>query len=83
MFRRRGWDRRSPIFLQFLDCAWQLWRQFPRSFEFSESLLSFLARASYTCRFGTFCYNSQRERIVSNVVERTSSVWEHVFSSNR
>lgn len=32
------WDEHefSPVFLQFLDAAWQLWRQFPTRFEYNE-----------------------------------------------
>ncbi len=32
----------SPVFHQFLDCVWQLTRQFPTAFEFNENLLIFL-----------------------------------------
>lgn len=39
---------RSPIFLQFLDCVWQLQRQFPIAFEFNEYLLFKIAHVS--CR---------------------------------
>jgi hypothetical protein len=29
----------SPVFLQWVDCVWQLWRQFPCAFEFNERFL--------------------------------------------
>eukprot|EP00794_Sanderia_malayensis_P019870 gene19870-21812_t len=44
----------SPIFLQFLDCVWQLYHQFPTLFQFSDHLLEELAVHAYSGRFGTF-----------------------------
>lgn len=38
-------SRTSPIFPQFLDATYQLLRQFPTSFEFSENLLLLLVHA--------------------------------------
>lgn len=29
----------SPIFLQFLECTWQILQQFPRAFEYNELFL--------------------------------------------
>jgi len=70
---------RSPIFLQFLDCVHQICRQYPCSFEFNEYLLVFLADESYTCRFGTFLLNSEKERQAKGVHERTVPVWKYIF----
>jgi len=47
-------DDLSPIFLQFLDCVWQLTRQFPLVFEFNEHFIETLVIHSYSGRFGTF-----------------------------
>jgi len=55
-------DERSPVFIQFLDLMWQLTQQFPYSFEFSDDLLLFLAEEVYSCRFGTFLFNSEKDR---------------------
>ncbi|PRP75101.1 leucine-rich repeat-containing protein [Planoprotostelium fungivorum] len=49
-------------FLLFLDCVWQIWRQFPFSFQFNESMLQFFARQSYSCMFSTFIGNNDKER---------------------
>lgn len=38
----------SPIFPQFLDATYQLLRQFPTSFEFSENLLILLLHAYHS-----------------------------------
>lgn len=55
-------DESSPIFVQFLDCVWQLLKYAPDSFEFSELYLSAIFSGVATRRHGTFLCNSARER---------------------
>jgi rhodanese-related sulfurtransferase len=57
----------SPIFLQFIDCVWQLIQQFPTQFEFNERFLLVILEHVYSCRFGTFLYNSDKERMLNQV----------------
>eukprot|EP00742_Colponemidia_sp_Colp-10_P009268 GILJ01010095.1.p1 GENE.GILJ01010095.1~~GILJ01010095.1.p1 ORF type:complete len:1405 (-),score=241.75 GILJ01010095.1:247-4461(-) len=71
-------DRRSPIFLQFLDCVWQIWHQFPCSFEFNEMFLFEIMDAVYSGKFGTFLCDSERERIEHHLSQRTVSLWTHI-----
>ncbi|XP_070712342.1 phosphatidylinositol-3-phosphate phosphatase MTMR7-like [Pempheris klunzingeri] len=52
----------APIFLQFLDCVWQVLRQFPASFQFNELFLIYISKNVYSCEYGTFLYNSVSER---------------------
>lgn len=52
----------APTFLLFLDCVWQLGRQFPLSLEFGEGLLLALFEHAYASPFGTFLCNSEKER---------------------
>lgn len=73
---------RSPVFLQFIDCVWQVTNQFPHSFEFNEYFLTFLLDHLYSCLFGTFLYNSERERRQHGVMSNTQSLWSFV-NSNR
>ncbi|XP_030820518.1 myotubularin-related protein 9-like [Camarhynchus parvulus] len=54
----------APVFLLFLDCVWQLSRQFPLSLEFGEQLLLTLSDNAYASAYGTFLCNNERERWV-------------------
>ncbi|GAB0136698.1 hypothetical protein EsDP_00004991 [Epichloe bromicola] len=67
----------SPVFHQFLDCAYQLVRQNPSRFEYNERFLRRLLYHLYSCQYGTFLYNSEKQRKDARVSERTSSVWDY------
>ncbi|XP_070282036.1 phosphatidylinositol-3,5-bisphosphate 3-phosphatase MTMR2 isoform X2 [Myotis yumanensis] len=54
---------RSPVFLQFIDCVWQMTRQFPTAFEFNEYFLITILDHLYSCLFGTFLCNSEQQRV--------------------
>lgn len=69
---------RSPVFLQFIDCVWQVTNQFPNSFEFNEYFLTFVLDHLYTYLFGTFLYNCDKERKQNNVRQYTQSLWSFV-----
>lgn len=71
----------SPIFHQFLETIRQLQRQFPTRFEYNERFLRQLYYHLYSCQYGTFLFNTERERKVGDGVdppptERTVSVWD-------
>lgn len=70
----------SPIFHQFLDATWQLQRQHPTRFEFNERFLRRLLYQLYACQYGTFLFDSERERKDLNCSERTRSVWDYFLS---
>ena len=72
-------SQRSPIFLQFLDCVWQIKRQYPCSFEFNDEFLEALMDAVYSCRFGTFLYNSDRERRACEKITDSESFWSYTL----
>jgi len=73
-----GDDQRAPIFVQFLDAVYQLVAQFPAAFEFNSRFLVALADELYSCRFGTFLYNTDRER--QAVKGSTPSVWTYLLA---
>lgn len=70
----------SPVFHQFLESVRQIQRQFPERFEFNEQFLRKIYHHLYSCQFGTFLYNCERERRIGNggppPCERTYSVWD-------
>uniref|UniRef100_A0A914MBR3 Myotubularin phosphatase domain-containing protein n=1 Tax=Meloidogyne incognita TaxID=6306 RepID=A0A914MBR3_MELIC len=68
----------SPVFLSFLDCVWQLMRQYPSCFEFNEQFLIFLFEHAYASEFGTFLGNNEQEKKNFNVKTHTVSLWSYV-----
>ncbi|XP_041359915.1 myotubularin-related protein 2-like [Gigantopelta aegis] len=69
---------RSPVFLQFIDCVWQMTKQFPNAFEFNEHFLVTILDHLYSCLFGTFLCNSEQQRIKEKVKENTVSLWSFI-----
>lgn len=55
----------SPIFLQFMDCVWQIWRQFPWEFEFNEKLLLVILYAQSSRYSSDFLHENLKERMGS------------------
>ncbi|XP_055378303.1 myotubularin-related protein 2 [Condylostylus longicornis] len=72
---------RSPVFLQFIDSVWQVSKQFPNAFEFNEHFLITILDHLYSCRFGTFLFNSEAERVKEDLKHKTVSLWSFINSS--
>ena len=70
-----------PIFIQFLDCVYQLTVQFPSIFEFDSKFLLDIAHHSFSLRFGTFLQNCDNERRSLRVRNSTVSLWS--YTNNR
>lgn len=68
----------SPVFHQFLEAVHNIQRQFPARFEFNELLLRDLHTHLYSCQFGTFLFNSERER--REGAADTLPVWDYINS---
>lgn len=76
-----GSNERSPVFHQFLDCVYQLLRQHPGKFEFNSRFLKRIFYHYYSCQYGTFLCDSERElRNVTKIHESTVSVWDYFLS---
>ncbi|XP_058845040.1 myotubularin-related protein 1-like isoform X9 [Acipenser ruthenus] len=73
-------SERSPLFVQFIDCVWQMMRQFPAAFEFNELFLITILDHLYSCLFGTFLYNSEQERVKAELHTKTVSLWSYINS---
>ncbi len=73
-------DERSPVFLQFIECIWQITMQYPAAFEYNEELLVYVADHVQSGQFGNFLTNCFYERHeVRQVKSRTRSIWEYIF----
>ncbi|NXK94617.1 MTMR9 protein, partial [Formicarius rufipectus] len=73
---KQKWE--APVFLLFLDCVWQILRQFPCSFEFNENFLILLFEHAYASQFGTFLGNNENERAKLKLPQKTMSLWSWV-----
>lgn len=72
---------RSPIFVQFIDCVWQLFNKFESAFEYNVQFLMTILDELYSCRFGTFLYNNERERMELDVKHKTKSLWSYILDN--
>ncbi|XP_064206440.1 myotubularin-related protein 8 [Anguilla rostrata] len=69
----------SPVFTQFIECLWHLMEQYPCAFEFNEKYLIEIHDHVYSCQFGNFIGNCQKERVELRLEERTYSVWPYLL----
>ncbi|XP_077861833.1 phosphatidylinositol-3,5-bisphosphate 3-phosphatase MTMR6-like [Saccoglossus kowalevskii] len=70
----------SPVFTQFLDAVYQLTQQFPCAFQFNERFLLTLHDHVFSCQFGTFLGNCEKERLEHRLSEETYSLWGYLQS---
>ena len=68
----------SPIFVQWLDCIYQIMEQNYTKFEFNFNLLTFLAEEVYAGKYGTFLFNNEKEREIYDAENKTLSIWNYV-----
>ncbi|RNA15125.1 Myotubularin-related [Brachionus plicatilis] len=72
---------RSPIFVQFIDCVWQIMSQNKVFFEFNEQLLHDILQSLYSNQYGTFLMDSEKERDKNELKAKTVSLWSYVNSN--
>lgn len=68
----------SPVFTQFIDCVWQMTQQYPCAFQFNERFLLTLHDHVYSCQYGTFIGNCEKDRLDLRLAERTYSLWGYI-----
>lgn len=68
-------EQLSPIFLQFVDCVWQLSQQWPTAFEFNSHYLASLLYHLTSGLHATFMANCERQRSQLRLCERAACVW--------
>ncbi|KAI1729196.1 myotubularin-like phosphatase domain-containing protein [Ditylenchus destructor] len=61
-------NERSPVFLQFLDCVYQLWMKNPDAFEFNRRYLLKLVQHTYSGLFSSFLFNNVKDAGKANCV---------------
>jgi len=71
----------SPIFTQFIDTTWQLMNQFPQAFQFNHKYLLTIHDHVYSCQYGTFIGNCQKEREELGLSSLTHSLWGYLTNS--
>ena len=59
-------------------CPSQISNQFPHALEFNEYFLITVLDHLYSNLFGSFLFNSEKERMKEKVRERTQSLWSLV-----
>ncbi|KPI97086.1 Myotubularin-related protein 10-B [Papilio xuthus] len=73
----------APVFLLFLDCAWQLLQQRPAAFQYTDTYLVTLWDCAHNHLFDTFLFNCPRDRdlaVSKNFVARPVWDWGEQFS---
>jgi hypothetical protein len=73
----------SPVFHQFLDAVYQLLYIHPHRFEFNERFLKRLLYHAYSCQYGSFLYDSERERVEAKVYKKTHCVWDYFLARRK
>ena len=73
-----GEDSRAPIFLQWIDCVWQIFRQFITSFEFNENFLIRVTEEVCNGRFGTFLADNEAMQRDLDLSSKTVSLWTYI-----
>jgi Myotubularin-like phosphatase domain len=73
----------SPVFHQFLDAVYQILHLQSNRFEFNERFLRRLLYHAYSCQYGSFLYDSEKERVEAKVRKKTRCVWDYFLARRK
>jgi len=73
----------SPVFHQFLDSVYQVLYVQPNRFEFNERFLRRLLYHAYSGQYGSFLYDSEKERVEAKVRKKTRCVWDYFLARRK
>jgi len=75
-------QEQSPVFLQWIECVYQILKIFPSFFEFNEDLLIFINYHSSSCQFGNFLSNNQKDRVeLVTGSNETNCLWSYILKN--
>ena len=77
----RSENQFSPIFIQWLDCVYQIMCQNYDKFEFNLNLLTYIADEVFTGKFGTFLFNNEKDRENNEAKSSTISIWSMILEN--
>lgn len=72
----------SPIFLQWLECVYQVMHQRADEFEFNDKVLLYIAHHAYSGWHGTFIFDNERDRTQHLLSTITTSVWDEFITNS-
>lgn len=72
----------SPIFLQWLECVYQVMHQRADEFEFNDKVLLYIAHHAYSGWHGTFIFDNERDRTQHLLSTVTTSVWDEFINNS-
>ncbi|KAJ5429885.1 Myotubularin-related protein [Penicillium cf. griseofulvum] len=76
----QNYDSDTPLKKPTAPRSGGLLHQHPTRFEFNERFLRRLLYHLYSCQFGTFLFNNEKERVDCKASERTRSVWDYFLA---
>ncbi|KAG8465214.1 hypothetical protein KFE25_012577 [Diacronema lutheri] len=74
-------EQQSPVFVQFVDCVWQLTLCCPRAFEFSQLFLATVLQHVFSAQYGTFLLDTHLLRARAQLPSRTRSLWSDLLDA--